>query len=108
MSTNYKVEWTAIAEDDLKRIINHIADDNPGNALQILKKTRQKAASLYTVPERCRIVPELQGQGIDTYRELIVDKWKIIYRTSYTIVYVLSVIDARRNVEDILLDRLIK
>lgn len=108
MITNYKVEWTAIAEDDLKRIINHIADDNPGNALQILKKTRQKAASLYTVPERCRIVPELQGQGIDTYRELIVDKWKIIYRTSYTIVYVLSVIDARRNVEDILLDRLIK
>ena len=108
MSTNYRVEWTAIAEDDLKRIINYIADDNPGNALQILKKTRQKAASLCTVPERCRIVPELQGQGIDTYRELIVDKWKIIYRTSYTIVYVLSVIDARRNVEDILLYRLIK
>lgn len=108
MITNYKVEWTAIAEDDLKRIINHIADDNPGNALQILKKTRQKAASFCTFPERCRIVPELQGQGTDIYRELIVDNWRIIYRISDTIVYVLSVIDARRNVEDILLDRLIK
>lgn len=108
MSARYLVKWAAVAENDLKQIIDYIAIDSPGNALQILNKIRQKASTLYTFPERGRIVQELHGQGIQTYRELIVAPWRIIYRISDTTVYVLSVIDSRRNVEDILLDRLIK
>jgi hypothetical protein len=38
---------------------------------------------------------------------LIVPPWRIIYRISEMKVYVLSVLDARQNVEDILLKRLI-
>jgi hypothetical protein len=60
------------------------------------------------MPNQGRIVPELKEQGIQTYRELIVAPWRIVYRVSDTTVFVLSVIDSRRNVEDILLDRLIK
>jgi len=108
MSARYLVKWAAVAENDLKQIIDYIAIDSPGNALQILNKIRQKASTHYTFPERSRIVQELHGQGIQTYRELIVAPWRIIYRISDTTVYVLSVIDSRRNVEDILLDRLIK
>lgn len=108
MSARYQVKWAVVAENDLKQIIDYIAIDSPGNALQLLKEIRQKASSLYTFPERGRIVQELQGQGIQIYRELIVAPWRIIYRISDTTVYVLSVIDSRRNVEDILLNRLIK
>ncbi|MDP2643490.1 MAG: type II toxin-antitoxin system RelE/ParE family toxin [Desulfobacterales bacterium] len=108
MNRKYHVNWAAIAQRDLKQIIDHIAIDSPGNALQILKKIKQKASNLYTLPERGRIVPELQDQGIHIYRELVVAPWRIIYRISDTTVFVLSVIDARRNVEDILLDRLVK
>jgi len=108
MSSRYQVEWADVAKKDLKQIINYIAIDSPGNALQILKKIRRKASSLNTSPERGRIVRELLDQGIQTYRELIVAPWRIIYRISDTTVYVLSVIDSRRNVEDILLDRLIQ
>jgi toxin ParE1/3/4 len=108
MNKKYKVEWAAVAESDLKHIIDHIAADSPGNALQIFKKIRQKASSLYAFPERGRIVPELQGQGIHIYRELIVAPWRIIYRISDGTVFVLSVIDSRQNIEDILLNRLLK
>ncbi|NQT70814.1 MAG: type II toxin-antitoxin system RelE/ParE family toxin [Desulfobacteraceae bacterium] len=107
MSDNYKIEWAEVAEKDLKGIVEHIAEDSPANALNILKKIKQKASSLYTLPERGRIVPELQDQGISIYRELIIPPWRIIYRISEMKVYVLSVFDARQNVEDILLKRLI-
>ncbi len=107
MSDNYKIEWAEVAENDLKRIIEYIAQDGPANALKILKKIKQKASSLNTLPERGRIVPELQDQDILIYRELIIPPWRIIFRISEMKVYVLSVLDARQNVEDILLKRLI-
>jgi len=107
MSQKYDIIWAGVAENDLKEIIEYIATDSPANALKTLKKIKQKASSLYTLPERGRIVPELQDQGILLYRELIVSPWRIIYRISEMKVYVLSVLDARQNLEDILLKRLI-
>ena len=92
---------------DLKGIIEYISADSPHNALKILRKIKQKASNLYTLPERGRIVPELQDQGIFHYRELIIPPWRLIYRVGERKIFVLSVIDARQNVEDILLKRLI-
>ncbi|MCK5784386.1 MAG: type II toxin-antitoxin system RelE/ParE family toxin, partial [Desulfobacterales bacterium] len=105
MSKKYQVTWAAVAQNDLKQIIEYIAIDSPDNALQILKKIKLKASDLYAMPDRGRIVPELKDQGIHTCRELIIVPWRIIYRITDTTVFVLSVIDSRRNVEDILLDR---
>ena len=107
MSEKYKIEWAGVAENDLKGIVEYIAEDSPANALKILKKIKKRASSLYTFPERGRLVPELKDQGILLYRELIILPWRIIYRISEMKVYVLSVLDARQNVEDILLKRLI-
>ena len=107
MSRKYDIIWAGVAENDLKEIIEYIATDSPANALITLKRIKQKASSLYTLPERGRIVPGLKDQGILLYRELIVPPWRIIYRISEMKVYVLSVLDARQNVEDILLGRLI-
>ncbi len=107
MTSKHKVIWANVAENDLKNIIAHIAEDSPQNALNILSKIRQKASHLYALPERGRIVPELQDQGIVQYRELIISPWRLIYRIFEQKVYVLSVIDSRQNVEDILLKRFI-
>ena len=108
MNQEYQVSWATVAQRDLKQIIDYIAIDNPGNASRILKRIRQKVSDLYAMPDRGRIVPELKEQGIHTYRELIIAPWRVIYRISDTTVFVLSVIDSRRNVEDILLDRFVK
>ncbi|MFZ5572825.1 MAG: type II toxin-antitoxin system RelE/ParE family toxin [Thermodesulfobacteriota bacterium] len=80
----------------------------PGNASRILQQIKQKVSGLHTVPHRGRIVPELKAQGIHTYREFIVAPWRVIYRITDTTVFVVSVIDSRRNVEDLLLDRFVK
>ena len=106
MSKTYKINWANVAEHDLIEIIEYIPIDSPADALKILQKIKKMASSLYSLPERGRVVPELQDQGILTYREIVIPPWKIIYRISDDEVYVLTVLDARRNVEDILLKRL--
>jgi plasmid stabilization system protein ParE len=107
MSKKYNVIWANVAEKDLINIIEYIAEDSPQNALKILAKIRKQTSDLYTMPERGRIVPELYDQGILLYRELIIAPWRLIYRMSEQEVFVLSVIDSRRNVEDILMKRFI-
>jgi toxin ParE1/3/4 len=108
MTSHFGVIWGNSAETDLKSIIEYIAEDNPSDALKILKNIKQKASGLFTFPERGRIVPELRDHGILQYRELIIPPWRIIYRISEKKVHVLSVLDSGQNIEDILLNRLIR
>ena len=103
----YTVIWTTTAQRDLEAILERIADDSSDEALRVLTKIRTKAASLNLLPERGRIVPELKEQGIVLYREMILAPWRVLYRVSGQTVYVLAVLDARRNLEDILLDRFV-
>ena len=107
MTKKYEVIWSNTAEKDLIDIVEYIAEDSPANALKIFRNIKQKASNLYTFPERSRIVPELNDQGILQYRELIISPWRVIYRVLEKKVYVLSVLDSRQNLEDILLKRLI-
>lgn len=107
MTDKYEVIWSHIAENDLINIIEYIANDNPANATKIFKNIKEKARCLYVLPERGRIVQELRDQGILQYRELIISPWRVIYRISGKTVYVLSILDSRQNIEDILLKRLI-
>ena len=107
MSRNYTVKWTATAEHDLDSIIGFIAEDSVDEALKILVRMRKKAFGLNVLPERGRVVPELKEQGIILYREIILVPWRMIYRVAGQTVYVLAVLDARRNLEDILLDRFV-
>ena len=82
--------------------------DSPVAVSACLKKIKAKVADLNAFPQRGRVVPELQAQGLALYHELIISPWRVIYRYSENSVYVLSVIDGRRNVEDSLLNRLIR
>jgi len=103
----YQVFWTQTAQQDLKKIIEYIAADSEIQAKRIYFSIKQKADNLQYMPLQGRIVPELRYYGVLTYRELISPPWRIIYKTEENKVWVLAVIDGRRNVEDILLDRFI-
>jgi len=107
MNKKYEVTWSNIAENDLLNIIGYIAADSLSDALKVLKRIKEKASGLYHSPKRGRIVPELREQGISQYRELVIPPWRIIYRISGKSIYILSVLDSRQNIEDILLKRLI-
>jgi plasmid stabilization system protein ParE len=105
MPKKYKILWSETAENDLLKIIEYIAQDSPSNALNILEKIKEKVADLSFFPEKCRIVPELYNQGITLYREMVISPWRVQYRIADSQVFVLSVLDSRQNIEDILLKR---
>lgn len=103
----YRVFWTRTAQDDLKKIIEYIALDTELHAQKVYEAIKEKASQLRQFPLHGRVVPELRYFGIATYRELVISPWRIIYKIDEDKVWGLAVIDGRRNVEDLLLDRLI-
>ncbi len=105
--TSYTVIWSKTAECDLERIIGYIVIGSPSNALKVLNKIKKKSSALYSFPERGRIIPELQEFNILQYREIVIVPWQVICKVIEKKVFVVSVIDSRRNIEDILLDRLV-
>ena len=105
----YKVLWTEIALKDLDEIIGYIAlRDTIINAKKIYLKIKKSASDLTIFPYRGRVVPELKQHNISAYREIILSPWRIIYRVEKNLVYVMSVFDGRRDIEDILLSRILK
>lgn len=104
----FAVEWAESADQDLSRIVGHIAIDSVIDALSALERIKSQAEALKEFPERGRVVPELASQGVYVYREKVVAPWRLIYRIGDERVYVLAVVDSRRNLEDVLLERLMK
>lgn len=104
--TNFRVQWTASARQDLREIIHYIAEDSTTNALQQLERIECRAKSLNRNPNRGRLVPELLSIGISTYREMVIRPWRLLYRVEGKHVYVIALLDSRRNLADILLERL--
>lgn len=103
---HYEVEWSGAAEQDLEMIVSYIGvQDGWERAISILDQIHTQADRLYLFPERGRLVPELRAQGIPKYRELVIGPWRLMYKIGDKYVHVLGVIDSRRNVEDILLER---
>ncbi len=104
----FGVEWSRPASKDLENIIEYISQDNIDTAISIFKKIKSKCKTLNQFPERGRVVPELKAYGIFSCRELVISPWRIIYRISDQKVFVLAVIDSRRNIEDILIERFLE
>ncbi|MCI0408559.1 MAG: type II toxin-antitoxin system RelE/ParE family toxin [Acidobacteria bacterium] len=104
----HRVIWSEAATIDLVDIASFIADDSPARARQLLAKLRRRARSLRHFPLRGRLVPELAHFGIHAWRELIENPYRIVYRIAEDAVVVQAVLDGRRELTDILLDRLVR
>jgi plasmid stabilization system protein ParE len=105
---SFRVSWTEQAVRDLEEIALFLAVDSPEDAGAFLEGVRAKSESLKTLPFRGRVVPELAHFGIRSRRELIVRPYRILYRVEKTRVYVLAVLDSRRDLRALLLERLIR
>ncbi len=101
----YKVLWTLTVKKDLVDIIKYISRDSFEIAVEKYEKIKDAAQQLYRYPEQGRIIPELLDQNIRKYREIIISPWRLMYKIEVDIVYIMAVIDGRRNIEDVLLKR---
>jgi addiction module RelE/StbE family toxin len=104
----YIVNMTQNAENDLNEIVMFIAQNNPQTALKIMERIQAKINTLDHFPNRGAYVPELLSKNIKDYRQLTESPWKIIYRVDDGNVYILAIIDSRRNLQDVLIKKLLK
>jgi addiction module RelE/StbE family toxin len=108
VAKRFTVEWAEVALTDLSELVDFIEREDPGAASRVLERLEQAAQRLETMPRRGRVVPELARFEIRLYWELIVRPWRILYRIGADRVFVVAVLDGRRDLESILLARLMR
>jgi len=102
----YTVLWSDVAFEDLDRITFYIALQDPVHAYKLWRQIHAATDRLSIVPLRCRIVPELKEIGVEAYREIIADPYRIMFHVEKVSVWILGVFDARRDLEEVLLQRI--
>ena len=102
------IVWARPALGDIQEVVAWLRLDSPSAALRFVDRVDEAVTRLSSQPRLGRVVPELERHNIIRYRELVIAPWRLFYRIDQRQVYVLAVIDGRRNVEDILLRRLLR
>lgn len=102
----FKISVPSSVKKDIEEIINYYTIERPEYAEKIFKAIFDQINSLKYFPNKGRIVPELLEYNINQYRELIESYWRIIYRIENDVVEIFTIIDARRNAQDLLVEKL--
>lgn len=89
-----EVVWSHSATTDLESIIEHIYRDSEFYAAMVARELVSAARSLTTYSERGRVVPEYEDS---TVREIIVRRYRLIYRVRSDRVEVLRIIHGARQ-----------
>jgi toxin ParE1/3/4 len=100
-----QVIWTEHAKTDLEEIVLYIARDSIAIAESKYYELKFVTTKLKDFPKSGRVIPELEEQILFTYREKNVTPWRIMYKVDKERIYILAILDGRRNIEDILLNR---
>lgn len=109
MSARSTVRWTRTAVDDLLGVVDYVVGrDGTATAQQLAEVVTREAATLATMSLRCRVVPELEAEGIDGYRELLVGPYRIMFALRDSDVIVLAVLDGRRDLAELLIARALR
>lgn len=85
-----------------------ISPDFPEAARKLSRQILANIADLGQMLERGRIAPELLDQGISMYRQVLVPPYRVIYRIRSSAVCVEVIADSRRNLADLLSQRLLR
>jgi toxin ParE1/3/4 len=104
----FEVLLTAGAERDLEAIRDYIAQrDSAAKAEHVFDRIEAVFESLASFPERGAYPRELLALGIREYRETLFKPYRIIYRVVDRRVYVHLIADGRRDMQSLLLRRLL-
>lgn len=104
----YKVLIDPKAKQDLKDIFIYVAiNDSLSSANKLLDAIENTCYKLEEYLERGHIPIELRPTGIKKYLEIHFKPYRIIYEIDKSIIYIHSVLDGRRNIQEILSERLL-
>ncbi len=89
-----EIVWSLWASDDLVSVAEHISRDSESYAATVVRELVAAARSLSVFAERGRRVPEYDDPSA---RELIVRKYRLVYRVHPERVEVLRIIHGARE-----------
>lgn len=100
------VVWTSVAERDLAEIVSYLHRESPSAAPKVLDRIEEHASSLDLLPHRG---PDRARAGSVGGPDLprADHPHRLIYSVQPDRVLVLAVLDSRRDLEDLLLRRLL-
>ena len=105
----YTILWSKNAKDELLEIIRSIkARSGTEIAKQIYERIQFQLTRIDEFPNSLRAVPELNEIGVSEIKEFIESPWRIFCKIMNNEIRVLSIIDGRRNVEEILYKKVIE
>ena len=104
----YRVILTRAAVNDLEELDAWIAThDSPEQADYVLDGIAETFKKLSELPERGTYPKELSALGIRDFREIHFKLYRIIYRVEHRTVYVYLIADGRRDMQTLLIRRLL-
>jgi toxin ParE1/3/4 len=104
----YKINWSKDAGEEFIEIISWYKHTTGKNIAQrIYSKINSRIKKLKDMPGMGKPVQILKDIGINDYRQIIQDHWIIYYKVEGQTVNIISVIDGRRNLEEILYKKMI-
>jgi toxin ParE1/3/4 len=105
----YRVYIIADTEEDIFGIYKYVAtNDSVQKADLLLRNIEEKINGLADLANRGHIPPELEHVGVYEYREIHFKPYRIIYQILESDVYVHCVLDSRRDLDDLLRERLLR
>ncbi|MBW1722031.1 MAG: type II toxin-antitoxin system RelE/ParE family toxin [Deltaproteobacteria bacterium] len=105
----FAVLLTNDASRDLTELYDYItANESPRKANHVLKQIEKTFSALSEFPERGAYPKELLKLGMREYREIFFKPYRIIYRIMDNSVYVMLIVDGRRDMQSLLQRRLLE
>ncbi len=106
---NSDVFMSEDAEADILAIWKYVAHhDSVERANSLIDALQEACLTLFNFPDRGDCPPELQRVYVLEYRELHYRPYRVIYRILDRKVLIHVVLDGRRNLQELLLERLIR
>ena len=103
----YDVIISELAEKDINEIITYYISINTEYAKKLYGRIKGKILELSLLPEKGRIPPELEKNGIHDFKEIIEGNYRIVYSIHEKTVHILAIVDSRRNLDEILVNKVI-
>lgn len=106
---HYNVFLIGEAEEDIFEIYNYVAKyDSVGKADKLFTNLQNTINSLDQQPKRGHVPPELERIDVFEFREIHYKPYRIIYQITDEDVFVHCVFDGRRDLQNILQQRLLR
>ncbi len=106
---SFSVYLLSGAKQDLLQLHRYVAlNDSNEKADRLIDDLYKVCLRLKTMAERGRVPPELERIGVREFREIILKPYRIIYSVAKPRVLVYCILDGRRDLQDLLEERLLR